>query len=121
MRTSLTKLLSLTLLCAVPAVSWAGDDNPAKSAKAPEEVILDKIDQLQKQLNELRGELTALRTSRSAVSAAPRAGAPEEVLMDRIDQLQKQLKDLRGHPTTLRPPRSAAPPAPAPAAPAPEV
>ena len=76
MRTSLTKLLSLTLLCAVPAVSWAGDDNPAKSAKAPEEVILDKIDQLQKQLNELRGELTALRTSRSAVPPAPAPAAP---------------------------------------------
>ena len=70
MHTSLTKLLSLTLLCVAPAVSWAADDDPIKSAKAPEEIILDKIDQLQRQVDELRGELTALRTSKSAVPQA---------------------------------------------------
>ena len=82
MRISLTKLLSLALLCAVPFVSRAAADDPksaAKSTKAPEEIILDKIDQLQRQLDELRADLIALRTSRTAVPPATAAATPTPV------------------------------------------
>ena len=76
MRHPLTKLLSLTVLCALPAISLAADDGPTAKTKAPEDAIIERIDSLQAQLDELRQELAALRSQRNPAPAAAPAAAP---------------------------------------------
>jgi len=59
-----------------PTGGRAADDGPKPPAKPPEELILEKIDQLQSQLDELRAALAALQKQRAqsaAVAPAPAA------------------------------------------------
>jgi hypothetical protein len=74
MQKTLTTLLSLALLCAVPRSGFALDDG-SKPAKSAEDAVLTKIDQLQAQLDELRHELTALRSAKTPAPPAVAAAA----------------------------------------------
>jgi hypothetical protein len=71
-------LLSLWLYCTPRA--WASDDKNTPPAPTSEEVILQRIDELQGQLNELRAALAAMKQpapAPAAVIAAAPASAPE--------------------------------------------
>src|SRR5262249_17104996 len=69
----------MALWTAISGAAIAGDDTPKPPAKSSEEVILERIDQLQNQLDELRAALMAVRKEREAPAAAvaaPAAAAP---------------------------------------------
>src|SRR5215475_8531781 len=55
-------------------------DGPPKPAKTSEEIILERIDQLQAQLDELRAALMTARKENSSKSAEAPSAAPATVL-----------------------------------------
>src|SRR5258708_13664169 len=61
-------LVGFAILSFVPARCLAADVPP----RSAEEKILDKIDQLQRQLDELRAELAASRSEKDSALTAPR-------------------------------------------------
>jgi len=73
-------VVALSLYLAAPAA--AGDEKTKSSERTSEEIILDKIEQLQGQLNELRAALAALKAEPPRPAAAPEAKAPETATAD---------------------------------------
>src|ERR1700742_1897521 len=68
----------LAIWMAVPGAAVAGDETPKPPTKSSEELILERIDQLQGQLDELRAALMAVRKEKEAPvsTAATPANSP---------------------------------------------
>lgn len=77
--------LAVTTCCALPAYVFAGED-PALASKPSEQVILDKMEGLQRQLDELRGTLAALQKSNAAVAVNAVAAGPDSHVVPAVFQ-----------------------------------
>jgi hypothetical protein len=80
-------LASFAVFLAMPSIIAASDEKNKTPEKTSEEVILERIDQLQSQLNELRAALAAQRTVNAPFSApASASSAVSEAVATAADQ-----------------------------------
>jgi hypothetical protein len=80
-------LASFAVFLAMPSIIAASDEKNKTPEKTSEEVILERIDQLQSQLNELRAALAAQRTVNAPFSApASASSAVPEAVATAADQ-----------------------------------
>jgi hypothetical protein len=69
-------VFSIAMWSMFPGKISAADDKPKPAGKAAEEVILEKIDQLQSQLNDLREALAALKNQKESPDTAATVTPP---------------------------------------------
>ena len=89
-RASICAAVGVLAYCVFPAHLRGDDNNGKPAAPTAEETILEKIDQLQNQLDELRAALVSLHKERQAEAGADAAPPPPEPTADRAKQTDKR-------------------------------